>query len=392
MRDSRVSMSDDEFENPFAAMLEEEEEEERMMEEELAEIEKDGAGELEEIELTRYKVIRKAAIRAGFGKTSKKLDRVLSVGETIIVEARRTLGTTMRLMFDDDLWTSQNSEDGTLMLIEEGKENYFRCKKESTVRTARELDSKKVGPIESGRVIEAVEEYEDEKENIRVRFGVNGGGGWVSIQSIKSGDLLFIPVDYDDFKEKEEEPEPEVSPEPEPEAEVAEEEDEPEEAGTLAIFDEPIRYRVMKKTIVRAGFRKNTEKSATYKPGKVIKVKACRPLGAAIRLNTADGWISERGENGDQIVISEKIDAYYQCEKATTVREGFAMDSKKLDLLEKSTVVQALEAKPTEDGTVRIRYEGGWVSLKSAQTGDDIMQKIKFSWLVADDVCSATAT
>jgi hypothetical protein len=52
----------------------------------------------------------------------------------------------------------------------------------------------------------------------------------------------------------------------------------------------------------------------------------------------------------------------YACVKRSQAREGFGMDSPKAGVVEVGTQVAATEVRANEGGTLRIHFEGGWVS------------------------------
>ena len=57
------------------------------------------------------------------------------------------------------------------------------------------------------------------------------------------------------------------------------------------------------------------------------------------------------------------------------MRTGFDMASDKASVLQVGTVITALETRVNEGGTVRVHFEGGWVS-ETAGNGVAILEKL----------------
>jgi hypothetical protein len=73
-------------------------------------------------------------------------------------------------------------------------------------------------------------------------------------------------------------------------------------------------------------------------------------------------------EGVDQELAAEATGAPYAVVAPAVVRSSAAMKSAKVDTLAAGQQILVLERKPLPDGTVRLRYSGGWVS-ESAQKG-----------------------
>ena len=71
----------------------------------------------------------------------------------------------------------------------------------------------------------------------------------------------------------------------------------------------------------------------------------------------------------------DRVIATYSCRTKSQIREGFAMDSKKAGILGKGEVIDAFEERVNEDGTTRVRFSKGWVSMRSGK-GDVVLEPV----------------
>ena len=71
----------------------------------------------------------------------------------------------------------------------------------------------------------------------------------------------------------------------------------------------------------------------------------------------------------------DRVIASYSCRMKSQIREGFAMDSKKAGILGKGEVIDAVEERVNEEGTTRVRFSKGWVSMRTAK-GEVVLEPV----------------
>ena len=76
--------------------------------------------------------------------------------------------------------------------------------------------------------------------------------------------------------------------------------------------------------------------------------------------------------------------ARYRCVRRSQIRAEAALDSAKAGVLEADTVVEALSTLRLPEGTLRIRFRGGWVSASTGK-GLIVMQKLEEAEEVAEE-------
>eukprot|EP01043_Picozoa_sp_COSAG02_P033687 COSAG02_NODE_2313_length_9157_cov_8.540946_1_plen_477_part_10 len=139
--------------------------------------------------------------------------------------------------------------------------------------------------------------------------------------------------------------------------------------------------------------------------GQVIEVTEQKVIKGTVRLRFAGGWTSEKAKSGkvllekvvesaddsletmaaelmDEPALDSAADepkpVSYRVVASGAVREGSAMSSPKAspDTTPLGEVIQVLERVKLDDGTVRLRFAGGWTSEK-AKSGKVLLERVE---------------
>ena len=121
---------------------------------------------------------------------------------------------------------------------------------------------------------------------------------------------------------------------------------------------------------------RKAEVEAQAKARAVAEAKAAAEAQAqAERQAAALAEEKAKAEAVAAVAESDTVIATYCCQMKSQIREGFAMDSDKAGVLGKGEVIEALEERVNESGTVRVRFSKGWVSMKTGK-GDVVLEPV----------------
>ena len=179
------------------------------------------------------------------------------------------------------------------------------------------------------------------------------------------------------------------------------------------------QYKVVKKSQARAGFEMDSDKAGVIAVGTVVDALERKINDKGIvRVRFNQGWISEKTGAGvpclELISETKPVSApapapapaptpapapgaapapapapaaaapaaaapvtappagagnptAFTCVKKSQARAGFAMDSDKASVIAVGTVISVLELKKNDAGTLRINFDGGWVSERTGK-------------------------
>ena len=149
-----------------------------------------------------------------------------------------------------------------------------------------------------------------------------------------------------------------------------------------------VRFRAIKKAVLRKGFERDSEVCGALQPGDMVRVEERRDLDSTVRLRCERGWTSATGKDGAVLLLEEGNDTYLQATKDATVRAECGRDSAKVGMLAAGSVIEVLERADEIEGDeasaegkrTRVRYSLGWVSVFGA-SGTELLMRTDFSSL-----------
>ena len=146
-----------------------------------------------------------------------------------------------------------------------------------------------------------------------------------------------------------------------------------------------VRFRAIKKAVLRKGFERDSEVCGALQPGDMVRVEERRDLESTVRLRCERGWTSATGKDGAVLLLEEGNDTYLQATKDATVRAECGRDSAKVGMLAAGSVIEVLERADEIEGDeasaegkrTRVRYSLGWVSVFGA-SGTELLMRTDF--------------
>lgn len=335
---------------------------------------------------------------------------VITVGTSVDVTERRPNDSgTLRLKITQG-WVSEKTGAGALCfhLISEpapinapAPQVYalsasrpptaFRCVKKSQIRAGFEMDSDKAGILEVGTEIKAMATQTNDKGVLRVQFE----GGWVSeragngavcLQATAWGDAVEPPAPQEAAASQasevvvaEEAPTATVA--KQEEAAVVEEEAEAAAGAVGAHEEAPAAEEAVaaKTEEVAATEASPAEEQVAADDNEAAAVAAAaqeKPLAeeaATAEADTAslakEQVAASEAAAVEQVVADEAptpsgccVYRSAKCVKKSQIRAGFDMASDKAGIISVGTVIDVIETRPNDAGTLRIHFSGGWVS------------------------------
>ncbi len=304
---------------------------------------------------------------------------IITVGTSVGVMERRVNDSgTLRLKIAQG-WVSEKTGAGALCfeLVSEtasmdapaaqtseaptasGPPTAFRCVKKSQIRTGFEMDSDKAGILEVGKEITAITTQTNDKGVLRVQFE----GGWVS-EHAGNGAVCLQATAWG-----------EAAPAPEAEAEAAAaaaedteaaQEDEAAAAAAeeQAAVEAAAAAAAAEKEQAAADEAAAAEEAAAAVAAEKEQTAAEEAAAAAAKEKEA----AEEAAPAEQVVADTPVPAAScayksaKCVKKSQARTGFDMSSDKASIIAVGTVIDVIETKVNDAGTLRIRFSGGWVS------------------------------
>ena len=153
------------------------------------------------------------------------------------------------------------------------------------------------------------------------------------------------------------------------------------------------RYVCVRRSVIRAGFEMDSEKAGTLEKGTVVAALEERANAQGITRVRFDGGWTSLVTGAGQVVLEEIAPVQegvppdapltinpavaaapgtgddkksYVCRRRAIVRAGFETDSDTVGTLEKNAVILAIEERENAQGTMRVRFADGWISLVTA--------------------------
>ena len=159
----------------------------------------------------------------------------------------------------------------------------------AAVRTGPELNTAKVGSLQPGRVIETLETQTSANGSVRVRFDTGKIKGWASVATA-DGNELMEEVDPKD---------PDIQAAIK-QGEVDEDSDDEEEDDDGGSDPNAGKYRVVKKSVIRAKFDMNSPKMGSLEVDDIIDVSRGKVNSKTgqLRLKFDRGWTSMKNAEG----------------------------------------------------------------------------------------------
>lgn len=279
---------------------------------------------------------------------------------------------------------STHDDDGTVMLLAVRKDvaaKKYRAVANAQIRAEFDQSSPEVGILEKSDVLEVSDSRLTHNGILRVKGRVIRGRspleGWVSVTA-GDGTFLLSVLEEADLG-----------------AEIKAQEFRP---GVHCAST----YVCKSAALIRAQFGAESSQRGVLNPGEIVDVLEGRETEAGIlRIKFERGWVSAASSDGTVLLtalgddgLEEPIEesesefgsdddtefttgedtweedvaqpAMKYCVIAQSrVRAGFAQDSEDYGLIEAGEVVDTLEGRVNENGIMRIRFGGGWLSTVS---------------------------
>jgi hypothetical protein len=229
------------------------------------------------------------------------------------------------------------------------KNSILKAVKKTAIRETCEIDSKVVGDLLVGDVIECLEvKMLLSTSQLRVRCV----RGWLSLTSQNGQALLAHEFQDTDTK-------------------LRGLDDQTAVMQHLGVDPSSLRgkvFRVLRPAVLRKHSSFDSEKLRDLKFGERITVLDATLVDAFVRVQCHEGWTSIRSRESTKhtILVLDSDSILFRCVASCVVRNGSLMQSERVGQLQAGQVFEVLNVKKVEgpDGkrTVRVQFCAGWVS------------------------------
>ena len=291
----------------------------------------------------------------------------------------------------------------------------FCCVKRATVRSSAQMDSEKVGFLDVGEEVVALEYKLNGRGQLRVRFE----RGWTSTTTL-TGSVLLQPVpegggsggSESDDEDADADADPalnsgfvaasdgaqaaETSPDSGSKQRqefgdsLGEGDDSSPGRVVYTIEDEegqqaitPMLYMAAKKAMIRSASRLDSPRIGLMSRGELILVTHTKTVGETLRLRFGRGWTSAIGKDGRTIFIAENNpNRHYRALKLGRVSVSFDESSETIGTITKNSVIEGVETREILPRADRPRYRirlktGGWAT-EVAKNGVRLLTLVTF--------------
>ena len=301
----------------------------------------------------------------------------------------------------------------------------YKAVAEGVARAGLPKDSPKLRKVELGELIHVTDRV-DLGDCVRLRTVLDGKEAWVS-ESTAKGKLLFelvkeVSVDGGDDSEPED-PDPTAEKEEEEEDSDSEPED-PDLVSEGVAAAQYYLYKAVASGVIREGAAMDSDKAGRVEEGETIIVTERQEVDGTMRVKFDRGWTSVTSKSGKVLLEEvEEVDGddsepedpdmasdgeeeqegpaavvagttqeqpsvtvatepaavaalsmKYKALAPSQIRAGAAMNSEPAGQMEVGQIIVVSERKEL-DGTVRVRFHGGWASVTS-KSGKLLLEEV----------------